>query len=97
MFLPGWSQSNKPMAKIKLVLDQRRPSASGLYTLKFRVTHQTKSAEISTAIKASPLEFDDKRECLIKKTKQNDLLFSQRKLFECRYAAKETNEKTPDF
>jgi site-specific recombinase XerD len=87
MFLPGWSQSNKPMAKIKLVLDQRRPSASGLYTLKFRVTHQTKSAEISTAIKASPLEFDDKRECLIKKPQQNDLLFSQRKLFEQRLEA----------
>lgn len=87
MFLPGWSQSNKPMAKIKLVLDQRRPSASGLYTLKFRVTHQTKSAEISTAIKASPLEFDDKRECLIKKPQQNDVLFSQRKLFEQRLEA----------
>jgi hypothetical protein len=28
MFLAGWSQSNKPMAKIKLVLDQRRPNSS---------------------------------------------------------------------
>jgi integrase/recombinase XerD len=87
MFLAGWSQSNKPMAKIKLVLDQRRPNSSGLYPLKFRVTHQTKSAEISTTIKASPLEFDDRRECLIKKPQQNDLLFSQRKLYEQRLEA----------
>jgi integrase/recombinase XerD len=75
------------MAKLKLVLDQRRPSSSGLYPLKFRVTHQTKSAEISTNIKASPLEFDDRRECLIKKPDQNDLLFAQRKLFEQRLEA----------
>lgn len=87
MFLAGWSQSNKPVAKIKLVLDQRRPSSTGLYPLKFRVTHQTKSAEISTSIKASPLEFDDRRECLIKKIDQNDLLFSQRKLYEQRLEA----------
>jgi hypothetical protein len=63
------------MAKIKLVLDQRRPSQSGLYPLKFRVTHQTKSAEILSGIKASPLVFDNRRECLIKKPEQNDLLF----------------------
>lgn len=75
------------MAKIKLVLDQRRPSSSGLYPLKFRVTHQTKSAEISTFIKASPLEFDDRRECMIKKPDQNDLLISQRKLYEQRLEA----------
>ena len=62
-----WSQSNKPMAKIKVVLDQRRPNSSGLYPLKFRVTHQSKSAEICTGFKASPLEFDDRRECLIRK------------------------------
>ncbi|MFN5621350.1 MAG: tyrosine-type recombinase/integrase [Flavobacteriales bacterium] len=75
------------MAKIKLVLDQRRPSQSGLYPLKFRVTHQTKSAEILSGIKAGLLEFDNRRECLIKKPEQNDLLFSQRKLLEQRLEA----------
>jgi hypothetical protein len=65
MILASCSQSNKPVAKLKLVLDQRRPNSKGVYPLKFRVTHQSKSAEISANIKASPLEFDERRERLM--------------------------------
>jgi integrase/recombinase XerD len=53
------------MAKLKLILDQRRAKNNEKFPLRFRVTHQTKSAEITTPYKASILEFDERRECFI--------------------------------
>ena len=53
------------MAKLKLILDQRRAKNNEKFPLRFRVTHQTKSAEITTPFKANAAEFDERRECFI--------------------------------
>ena len=53
------------MAKLKLILDQRRASNKDKFPLRFRLNHLGKSAEITTVFKASVHEFDERRECFI--------------------------------
>lgn len=52
------------MAKIKLILDQRRVTNKEKFPVRFRIWHQNKVAEITTPFKASPTEFDERRECV---------------------------------
>jgi len=63
-----WVFSQHPkslIAKLKLILDQRRATNKEKFPLRFRIPHLTESAEITTPFKASPAEFDERRECFI--------------------------------
>jgi len=63
-----WVFSQHPkslMAKLKLILDQRRVTNKEKFPVRFRIWHQNKVAEITTPFKASPTEFDERRECFI--------------------------------
>lgn len=80
-----WVFSQHPkshMAKLKLILDQRRVKNNEKFPLRFRITHQTKSAEITTPFKASAAEFDVRRECFIDNYGFNAELADLRKTLE---------------
>tara|TARA_B100001287_G_C22683888_1_gene532132 strand:- start:4639 stop:4956 length:318 start_codon:yes stop_codon:yes gene_type:complete len=49
------------MATLKLTLDQRRKRADNKYPLVIRLSHRSKTRDLSLGIKLSPNEYDSKR------------------------------------